>query len=35
MTVIGIVASGPDDYVPNLNEYTHLVDKWIGADRGH
>lgn len=34
MTVIGIVANGPMDMLPDLNIYKETVDLWIGADRG-
>ncbi len=34
MTVIGIVANGPMDMLPDLREYKEVVDLWIGADRG-
>ena len=31
---VGIVGSGPENYLPNLRAYSELVDIWIGADRG-
>lgn len=34
MTVIGIMASGPVDHVPDLGMYQQEVDTWIAADRG-
>lgn len=34
MSVVAIVGSGPEDYLPELSVYEAEVDVWIGADRG-
>src|SRR5699024_2475225 len=34
MAVIGIMASGPVDHLPELDMYQQEVDTWIAADRG-
>src|SRR5699024_686244 len=34
MAVIGIMASGPVDHLPDLGMYQQEVDTWIAADRG-
>lgn len=34
MTVIGIIANGPVQYVPDLKQYESKIDLWIGVDRG-
>lgn len=34
MRTIGIVANGPVELIPNLDQYKANIDLWIGADRG-
>ncbi|RLL45275.1 thiamine diphosphokinase [Oceanobacillus piezotolerans] len=34
MAIIGIVANGPSSSLPELSDFTNVVDYWIGADRG-
>ncbi|MBU5594602.1 thiamine diphosphokinase [Amphibacillus sp. MSJ-3] len=34
MKQIGIVAGGPHQLLANLSDYGHLIDYWIGCDRG-
>lgn len=34
MVTVGIVANGPPEFLPNLNNYDDEIDMWIGADRG-
>lgn len=34
MSIVGIVANGPIDYIPNLKQYKDKINIWIGADRG-
>ncbi len=34
MTVYSILAGGPTHNVPDLKEYEHSVDHWIGVDKG-
>ncbi|MCD7033824.1 thiamine diphosphokinase [Metabacillus sp. GX 13764] len=34
MKIIGVVAGGPRDLLPDLKKYQDLVTEWAGADRG-
>src|SRR5699024_9347115 len=34
MIVVGIVATGPEENIPQLTHYKQDIDIWIGADRG-
>ncbi|WP_404452550.1 thiamine diphosphokinase [Virgibacillus necropolis] len=34
MKTIGIVANGPEELIPDLDQYQEKIDIWIGADRG-
>ena len=34
MRRFGILAGGPEQLVPPLHQFSHLIDEWIGVDRG-
>lgn len=34
MVTVGIVANGPKEFLPHLNDYDDQIDVWIGADKG-
>ncbi|MBT2598755.1 MULTISPECIES: thiamine diphosphokinase [Oceanobacillus] len=34
MKTIGIIGNGPKNMLPDLTQYNHEIDSWIGADRG-
>ncbi|WP_186577513.1 thiamine diphosphokinase [Aquibacillus kalidii] len=34
MKKVAVVAAGPEDQIPSLDNYKQEIDRWIGADRG-